>query len=450
MFKILSTLLLTLLVSFPCINNSSSLYNGESIGICSSVANDDNSLIIPNNNYKLVEDYSILNDKSKDFIFVLKNIDNKGAGVLYKDVSIEKSFTNIEQWALNSLVEIQYLNFDYINDYNNLIDFYFNLNLFNSDSSQFERAIFNLHYSIDDTEEPHFVYLYSLGFFNLDMTNYRSIFYLNSFNIDNCFGRFQGGSFSKLFNSSWLNDKGLSNLTPINILTTFFDFYYFNGNSFTINSFNPFGDTTYTLSSIINSSLPGGAISNSNGGYYTIKLPYFTLNGVNILFNEIRIIYSNVANTHILYDNSDSPVELNSNSAYAFEFLYFLNTYTNQQLMVATARFKYISSGDSSYNVLLSGYSWVSTDYQTLYFYDDLTSSQFNTLRRFNSLNGGIGGSSSTIIGSTNVFTLIGSAFSSLLPFLNIEVLPGITIGLLILLPLVAGIIILIIWVVKR
>lgn len=53
-------------------------------------------------------------------------------------------------------------------------------------------------------------------------------------------------------------------------------------------------------------------------------------------------------------------------------------------------------------------------------------------------------------IGLQNVIGLFTLAFSSLIPIMSISILPNITIGLLLFMPLIAGIIIAIIWIVKR
>lgn len=53
-------------------------------------------------------------------------------------------------------------------------------------------------------------------------------------------------------------------------------------------------------------------------------------------------------------------------------------------------------------------------------------------------------------VGLENVFTLIGSSFSGLIPLLNITIVPGITIGLLVFIPLIITIILVILRLVKK
>lgn len=107
--------------------------------------------------------------------------------------------------------------------------------------------------------------------------------------------------------------------------------------------------------------------------------------------------------------------------------------------------------------IVLSNH-WISSMFQSIHILtieDDSNylTPQYDRLVALTSLNNNVNGTSYYTSGGDtggNPFTLIGSAFSSLIPILSVSIIPGLTIGTLLLVPLVAMIVLFIVFLFKR
>lgn len=172
------------------------------------------------------------------------------------------------------------------------------------------------------------------------------------------------------------------------------------------------------------------------------------------LFTEINLYYIQGNGTAYFENPQGTLVKINNNSnLYYFSYMTYDNVRDDTSIMVAQRRFRsyYNSSSDTTNMALDFGSDWVNSEYQYIDFIAPLSVSQLNWLSQFNT-NQYINGISTGVnnIGLSNVFVLLSTSFSSLLPILRIEILPSITIGLLVFMPLIVGIITFIIWLVKR
>ena len=126
------------------------------------------------------------------------------------------------------------------------------------------------------------------------------------------------------------------------------------------------------------------------------------------------------------------------------------NSLSNFTLQVAT-RNKYLNSDSDT--CINQNVSWLGSEYKTLHFYKvvDEQSYYYQVLTMANNnlvANGFNNGT--TDVGLGGAFSLLATAFSSISGILAISLFPGITLGLLLFLPLIVGIIIAIIWLIKK
>lgn len=178
--------------------------------------------------------------------------------------------------------------------------------------------------------------------------------------------------------------------------------------------------------------------------------PYFTSNGQ--LFNRIRLYYFNANGTQYKKDDGTFTINTNTNTAYYF-FMQYINTDNDYRIEVNNRQFEvgFVSATSGTQTYLVKGSYWVNEEYKSLHFRDALTPEQRNHLAQFNSASNITGFVGSTDeVGLGNTFALISQGFGGLTNIFKIQLLPNITIGLLLFLPLVVTIIIVIIKLVKR
>lgn len=187
-----------------------------------------------------------------------------------------------------------------------------------------------------------------------------------------------------------------------------------------------------------------------------ISLGDFVSNGR--LFN--RIFYFYVPVDGFLFDKLLPPPDSGAYFAMAYyygdpitdvftyndlTFVNYRNWSVDANNLFMTANYQFLSTS-----------SWTNDDYRYITFIDKLSLDERDFLTSFNSNEfGGNGFDDITIISGGNgsvidVFTLLGNAFASLQNFLSINILPAISIGTLLFLPLVVGIVITIFWLIKR
>lgn len=113
--------------------------------------------------------------------------------------------------------------------------------------------------------------------------------------------------------------------------------------------------------------------------------------------------------------------------------------------------YRYINISNQYYDAQYS-YACVPND-NTMwnsYLYNGLTLSQVLIDSAGDGVNIGSYTYGDTDVGLSNVFVLFGDAFTSIIPFLSIQIIPGITVGLLCFMPLIATLIIVIVRLLKK
>ena len=164
------------------------------------------------------------------------------------------------------------------------------------------------------------------------------------------------------------------------------------------------------------------------------------------VFTNIVVAYMPGNGTAYL-DKVSNTIKVNSNAnTVYYSHMIYKNIETSESVIVNNRNFVV---SDRSY--IAQGSMWVNQEYRNLLVYGS-GSSIFDDLAQFNSstsLSNGISSVDSNV-GLGNVFTLLRDTFSSFLPIFGISILPGLSLGLFIFLPLVVTIIIVIIKLVKR
>lgn len=175
-------------------------------------------------------------------------------------------------------------------------------------------------------------------------------------------------------------------------------------------------------------------------------------------YNEISITYLSATGMRF-----GTTTEYHTYTGVGSHYVDLLFTKLDGSLVVANAQdFGTALTGDQVNNVvMLKTNHWISSIYQYLTIYDLIEGSNTTNfsqsktrLAALTSLNNisestgisGVGGA----VGSTGLFTLIGSAFSALVPIFNTQVLPGINLWTLLLVPLLGTIILFVVWLFKR
>ena len=199
----------------------------------------------------------------------------------------------------------------------------------------------------------------------------------------------------------------------------------------------------------VNSTIKGqyilfdGLFKDSQNNYYTqVRATYIDGNGTRFGDAGINSVNSNTGLTQFMY----------------LEYKKFTNS-TNNWVSVNTQNFVTSTNSQSIGQVVMTkNSSWVNSIYQYITIIYDSGISNLpvgtsdNGIINLSSLNNSFntetnaGGS----IGGYSPFALIGSAFSSLLPLFNVYLWPGVTIGLLLVIPLISSIVLFIVWLFKR
>lgn len=176
----------------------------------------------------------------------------------------------------------------------------------------------------------------------------------------------------------------------------------------------------------------------SNGEYYSSIKTTVDLATVDINFLTST---GEVVHSHLI-SNSQPYKYVRSISYY--------NKYTLQEVQVATRPL--VANGDGTY--VYYDMVFASIEYKTIEVIDLENDKYAKTVLEMTANNIEYNNISETVntadIGLGQAFTLIGSAFNSLLGLATIQVIPGITIGLLLFMPFLAGLVVFIIWIVKR
>lgn len=193
----------------------------------------------------------------------------------------------------------------------------------------------------------------------------------------------------------------------------------------------------------------GGAwtSSTSDTAYIDYAVGDFISNGQ--LFDTIRVYYFNAEPMYFELADKNGNVSINhgASGSWAYMFMYFINTNSDTQILVNKRdqiAFMPTSSSNAFYEPNSS--SWLVSDYRNCLF---LELSADNKVK-VNGFNNNIDNYYGNNNGGNNVFTLIGGAFTSWLPILNLAILPNITLGMLVFIPIVAMLVFAIIRIIKK
>jgi len=185
------------------------------------------------------------------------------------------------------------------------------------------------------------------------------------------------------------------------------------------------------------------------------QIGYFTSN--NLLFDTIRYVYKSSKGVSFIKEGEifDENSAMNGADDYAFYYeLMYINTSTNYELVVNYRnQYWYESAYGLPGYYFTDGTTWYNDTFRNITILAPLSEQNRIQLQAFNNNNqSSISGNvvSGGTYGDNNVFSLIGSAFTSLLPMLNIAILPGITLGILLFVPLVAMLVFAIIRIIKK
>lgn len=362
------------------------------------------------------------------YYFVVKNYENNGLGALWRQLGQGQDFSTADIDNAMPYPDITFLNV-----------------------SSFEFRFYTDYTSLTGFNRLQFLFTEYLGsnilqyviFYNNDYTQQAYLFYVSESN----------AYFNKnyaCFTASNINMSVGDNFFAF--INTIFDIYKLDSQVYTmsaqINYYMPYTQNIETGLVFDNSVLSAEWVKR----YTLIENKPFYSNG--FVFDTIKLVYRNAYNkVFIIYDNVKKLITDSTGIAYYSEMVYE-NSVTGLSVVVNNRDYAAATDNNNLIMLYQRSSNWVNTSYRVLKFFDTPFTSQFEALNNFNNLAYGsdwyADNNVSTDVGLGAVFGLITTAFSSMVPLFAIQIVPGITIGLLLFLPLIAGVIVLIIWVVKR
>jgi len=248
---------------------------------------------------------------------------------------------------------------------------------------------------------------------------------------------------------SYTNERRLNWFYTINLVDTFTFNKEYNYNAPVSNNLN----NDYIDKYILMDGWQNEYISSYYRGK-SLSLPYFISNGQ--VFNKILWVTewstSQGTGNEILYATSENDYYGIPDGKEVFSRLEYVNTNTNTSVIVnmRNTYTGYSSVFSLPYNAYVDGSTWINDAYRYLTILGNLTTQQQININAFNNNNqtsvSGFVGSGSV----DNVFTLVASSFTAWLPVLSTYLLPGITIGMLLFIPLVAMLVFAIIRIIKK
>lgn len=207
----------------------------------------------------------------------------------------------------------------------------------------------------------------------------------------------------------------------------------------------------------------GFAGKNSNAETHIVHLKGLTFLSNGETFNTISLFYAplNAVSSRVTQDGQ-TLVDTTSYGDYicciAIKYQYVLNDVANSSVTVCSPRRSLIVENGENFNVydVRPPFNvWVNENYRKIDVLDDDKSIQNDSLLTITNkstleLLQVTTNVSQDVMGFANVFTLMSSAFAGLASILGISILPGITIGLLLFIPLIVVIIISVIKIIKK
>lgn len=232
------------------------------------------------------------------------------------------------------------------------------------------------------------------------------------------------------------------NLSSFYIEATYSFNWYFN---FNINYNCAFGPFNYELPFFKWTNYDWSA----NGPTFNFR---FVCDGV--MYKGLHFSYANNYNSATNGHNYFRDIEGSLIDETGYDFGYFTHlsyiNMDNTETIVFSRNISYLSyeNGSNTYEVKEVGGSWVSFKYRSL----QVLANDSDVVDLLNNLNtiGDTEYNGYTSYQYYDVFSLIGLGFTSLIGLFNISLLPGITLGLLLFMPLMVSIIIIVVRMVKK
>lgn len=195
---------------------------------------------------------------------------------------------------------------------------------------------------------------------------------------------------------------------------------------------------------------PSWTVEGGGFAYKDYDLGYFISNGQ--LFNKIRYRAMATGALHFYMKDNDGNYKIiqGPSGYYSYSMLEYINTDTGLDVTVNTRNSVAYQTSNGGFTYYQDNSStWVNPNYQNLVFLMDLTVDEQNFLISFNNNNYGSYNGQIYSNGS-DVFTLLSLGFTSLTAFLEINILPGISIGVLLFMPLIVGIVVILFHILKK
>lgn len=207
----------------------------------------------------------------------------------------------------------------------------------------------------------------------------------------------------------------------------------------------------------------GFAGRNTNGTLHNLNLNGFTFISNEETFNQIRFLYASIDSVApFVTQDGQTLINTSGNSNYlccvAIFYQFVENDVVTSSVQVTSnRRCLIVDNGENinAYDVRAPFLVWLNDNYRTLNIIEDTQTvivDEFLTIEGKSAVQLLQVTSSVTqsVMGFTNVFNLMSSAFAGLASILGISILPGITIGLLLFIPLIVVIIISVIKIIKK
>lgn len=182
--------------------------------------------------------------------------------------------------------------------------------------------------------------------------------------------------------------------------------------------------------------------------YKLYNVGWFLSNGR--LFNQIQWWAIKGNGVSVVIDGNISTLQYSGN--YVYTFMYYRNSLDPEpdlSAVLVNARDSIPYNGGNS-RYYANSSTWLVPAYRNITFLNTPTAEISDLLGSFNNNNQYDTGSLSVGGGFGDVFTLVGSAFTGLLPILTLQLFPSVTIGTLLFVPLVAMLVFAIIRVIKK
>lgn len=303
----------------------------------------------------------------------------------------------------------------------------------NSETYAVKQMIFTFRtYPLTGNTPPYMYRLSNVGFRSVDNSDFW--FYGKTGNTyDDNMGTFRA-DFKIVMTSDVISNYAFSSFFQLGEKTKFVFNKVFNYNA-------PY---FYTLSAPY---IPSINATTSRYAVKTYDVGWFFTNGQ--LFDTIEVWYL-VSTGEVAYIDDKGIRQTAPNGGGVYNYMYFRNSVTSAEVMVNWRDAIGYTDGNASSVAYLSTSTWRVDSFRSILFLQPLSDENKMNIEQFNN-NNQVYTSGYLVSGEVNdVFSLVASAFTGLLPILGVYLLPNITIGTLLFVPLVAMLVFAIIRIIKK